>query len=144
MNKKLLRFIEILVCVFVVYNVLWWVVDHPIQSYFANKKLDQVLTLQGTNRSNIKSIEQYTNTSKNTTYFEIYFKDDPNTQYEYNYFLYSNVYLNPWKNNYNKMFCYAYDMKLKKEKNMYDNHNYLARKPFANSIKYQKCLNTWK
>ena len=118
MKNKLYKFIKIVICIFVIYNVVWWVVDHPIQSYFANKKLDQVLTLQGTDRSNIK--------------------------YEYRYFLYSNVYLNPRKNNYNKMFCFAYDMKLKKEKNMYDNHNYLARKPFADYIKYKKCLNTWK
>ena len=90
------------------------------------------------------NIEKYNYANDNTTRFTIYFKDDPNTQYEYRYFLYSNVYLNPRKNNYNKMFCFAYDMKLKKEKNMYDNHNYLARKPFADYIKYKKCLNTWK
>ena len=144
MKNKLYKFIKIVICIFVIYNVVWWVVDHPIQSYFANKKLDQVLTLQGTDRSNIKSIEKFHDASRDTTCFTIYFKDDPNTQYEYRYFLYSNVYLNPRKNNYNKMFCFAYDMKLKKEKNMYDNHNYLARKPFADYIKYQKCLNTWK
>ncbi|MBS5777805.1 DUF3139 domain-containing protein, partial [Finegoldia magna] len=117
MKNKLYKFIKIVICIFVIYNVVWWVVDHPIQSYFANKKLDQVLTLQGTDRSNIKSIEQNSEPSKNTTSFTIYFKDDPNTQYEYRYFLYSNVYLNPRKNNYNKMFCFAYDKKLEKEKN---------------------------
>ena len=118
MKNKLFKFIKIVICIFVIYNVVWWVVDHPIQNHFANKKLDQVLALQGTDRSNIKSIEQYNDTSKNTTSFTIYFKDDPNTQYEYRYFLYSNVYLNPRKNNYNKMFCFAYDKKLEKEKKM--------------------------
>lgn len=116
MKNKLYKFIKIVICIFVIYNVVWWVVDHPIQNHFANKKLDQILTLQGTDRSNIKSIEKYNDASENTTCFTIYFKDDPNTQYEYRYFLYSNVYLNPMKNNYNKMFCFAYDLKLKKKK----------------------------
>ncbi len=144
MNKRLLKVIKVLVVIFVVYNVFWWVIDNPVQNHFADKKLDEFLASQGTDRSNIKSIDKSYYRLMNTTEFKIYFKDDPNTEYVYRYFLYSNVHLNPFKNNYNKMFCFAYDMKSKNEKNMIDNHNYLARKPYRDSIKYQKYLNTWR
>ena len=71
MKNKLYKFIKIVICIFVIYNVVWWVVDHPIQSYFANKKLDQVLTLQGTDRSNIKSIEKYNYANDNLSLIHI-------------------------------------------------------------------------
>lgn len=81
------RLFKILLTIVIVYLVVGWTINHPIQYFCGKHKLYSFMEKQGTNKDNILKISSGYNYKTGDYDFYVIFKDDPLVEYCYSYHL---------------------------------------------------------
>ena len=81
------RLFKILLTIVVVYLIVGWTFNHPVQYFCGKHRLYSFMEQQGTNKDNILKISSSYNYKTGDYDFDVIFKDDPLVEYNYSYYL---------------------------------------------------------
>ena len=81
------RLLKILLTIVVVYLIVGWTFNHPVQYFCGKHRLYSFMEQQGTNKDNILKISSSYNYKTADYDFDVIFKDDPLVEYNYSYYL---------------------------------------------------------
>lgn len=81
------RLLKILLTIVVVYLIVGWTINHPVQYFCGKHRLYSFMEQQGTNKDNILKISSGYNYKTGDYEFYVIFKDDPLAEYNYSYYL---------------------------------------------------------
>ena len=81
------RLLKILLTIVIVYLIVGWTVNHPVQYFCGKHRLYSFMEQQGTNKDNILKISSGYNYKTGDYEFYVIFKDDPLVEYNYSYHL---------------------------------------------------------
>ena len=81
------RLFKILLTIVIVYLIVGWTVNHPVQYFCGKHRLYSFMEQQGTNKDNILKISSSYNYKTGDYDFDVIFKDDPLVEYRYSYYL---------------------------------------------------------
>ncbi|MDU2131274.1 DUF3139 domain-containing protein [Finegoldia magna] len=81
------RLFKILLTIVVVYLIVGWTYNHPVQYFCGKHKLYSFMEKQGTSKDNILKISSGYNYKNGDYDFYVIFKDDPLVEYRYSYHL---------------------------------------------------------
>lgn len=81
------RLFKILLTIVIVYLIVGWTVNHPVQYFCGKHRLYSFMEQQGTNKDNILKISSSYNYKTGDYDFDVIFKDDPLVEYNYSYYL---------------------------------------------------------
>ncbi len=81
------RLLKILLTIVIVYLIVGWTYNHPVQYFCGKHRLYSFMQQQGTNKDNILKISSSYNYKTGDYDFDVIFKDDPLVEYNYSYYL---------------------------------------------------------
>lgn len=81
------RLFKILLTIVVVYLIVGWTFNHPVQYFCGKHRLYSFMEQQGTNKDNILKISSSYNYKTADYDFDVIFRDDPLVEYNYSYYL---------------------------------------------------------
>lgn len=81
------RLLKILLTIVIVYLIVGWTVNHPVQYFCGKHRLYSFMEQQGTNKDNILKISSNYDYKSSNYEFNVIFKDDPLVEYNYSYHL---------------------------------------------------------
>lgn len=81
------RLLKILLTIVIVYLVVGWTYNHPVQYFCGKHKLYSFMEKQGTSKDNILKISSSYDYKASNYDFNVIFKDDPLVEYCYSYHL---------------------------------------------------------
>lgn len=81
------RLFKILLTIVVVYLIVGWTINHPVQYFCGKHRLYSFMQQQGTNKDNILKISSSYDYKAGNHEFNVIFKDDPLVEYIYSYHL---------------------------------------------------------
>ena len=81
------RLLKILLTIVIVYLIVGWTFNHPVQYFCGKHRLYSFMEQQGTNKDNILKISSSYNYKTGDYEFDVIFKDDPLVEYNYSYYL---------------------------------------------------------
>ena len=81
------RLLKILLTIVIVYLIVGWTFNHPVQYFCGKHRLYSFVEQQGTNKDNILKISSSYNYKTGDYDFDVIFKDDPLVEYNYSYYL---------------------------------------------------------
>ncbi|MBS5966573.1 MAG: DUF3139 domain-containing protein [Finegoldia magna] len=81
------RLFKILLTIVIVYLIVGWTYNHPVQYFCGKHRLYSFMEQQGTSKDNILKISSGYNYKNGDYDFYVIFKDDPLVEYNYSYHL---------------------------------------------------------